>query len=65
MGLTIESIQNVIRAYNQQLKFKERLSSIKKHETEQVQKDTVTISNEGKKLLEKRKVSKPTSSVLE
>ncbi|MEK7846456.1 MAG: hypothetical protein AAB257_05790 [Nitrospinota bacterium] len=48
---TISSIQNIITAYSQQLKYKERLASVKKVETQQAQKDSVSISKEGKRLL--------------
>lgn len=48
---TISSIQNIITAYSQQLKYKERLASVKKIETQQAQRDTVSISKEGKRLL--------------
>lgn len=50
---TISSIQNIITAYSQQLKYKERLASVKKIETQQTQRDTVSISKEGKRLLKK------------
>ena len=48
---TISSIQNIITAYSQQLKYKESLASVKKIETQQAQRDTVSISKEGKRLL--------------
>jgi hypothetical protein len=48
---TISSVQNIITAYSQQLKYKERLASVKKIETQQTQRDTVSISKEGKRLL--------------
>ncbi len=48
---TISSIQNIITAYSQQLKYRERLASVKKIETQQTQKDRVSISKEGKMLL--------------
>lgn len=52
---TISSIQNIITAYSQQLKYKERLASVKKVETQQAQKDSVSISKEGMRLLKESK----------
>jgi hypothetical protein len=49
---TVSSVQNIITAYNQQLKFKERLTSVNKIETQQTQKDSVTISKDAKRLFE-------------
>lgn len=49
---TISSVQNIITAYRQQLKFKERLASVKKIETQQTQKDSVTISKDARRLFE-------------
>ncbi len=49
---TISSVQNIITAYSQQLKFKERLASAKKIETQQTQKDSVTISTDARRLFE-------------